>query len=681
MIRPIARSLLLAAALLSGNVATLSAEDGKGGRAPVEDNPSVDRLINDFRNGDNDKKHAALRALERLGPKAKAAVPDLIAALSSKEPGIRIGAVYALRAIGPDAREALPALRLVLREALKDDWGNASVAGAIVLISQTIDLETTRVLVAGNTPKSGQSLIIDYLGLHSAELVPHLIVLLDDMSAQVRERAAYCFWLMSRAEQGQDSLLKKMGDKGKPIAPALVKHLDDPDIAAATAIAKALTHVDAELGLKAIPTVVNWLKRAEKGFNEYAAVEILKPVAKPAIPQLIEALDNKDKGVRYSIAATVAQLPDAIEPIIKALQHEKPFIRAGAAQAIASKHQATSNQTAALVVALKDPEYVVRFAVADALVSLPSGDKMSEAVPVLLEVIGSGSEEEQTRAVHLLTRVGPAAKSAVPTLVKLLEDKRFSVRFEAALALTAIDEVERVKAVPVLIEGTESKVNTRQHQAAKSLALIGPPAKAAIPALEKLFTANYIHTRYCAAEAVALIDPSKTEAAVKVLVATLDDKKGQGMVRAYVLTALRKIGPAAKAALPRLNELLKDDDGPFVAEAAMTAICLVGDEAKEARAFLREHLSKASVDEYAYDFVDVFPQVVGGRARLFMNEVRMVFENAKNHNFQEHMCDSIADLGPAGKDLEPLLKEVISKSKRESTVKAAEKALKAITNK
>jgi HEAT repeat protein len=53
----------------------------------------------------------AALALEKIGPDARAAVPQLTIALNDSEWSVRRQAVLALGQIGPDAHPALPALR------------------------------------------------------------------------------------------------------------------------------------------------------------------------------------------------------------------------------------------------------------------------------------------------------------------------------------------------------------------------------------------------------------------------------------------------------------------------------------------------------------------------------------------------------------------------------------------
>ena len=123
----------------------VSAQDGKSGKAEAADSRSVDVHINDLRNGDIDTKVAAFRAIEALGPKAKAAVPDLIGAVQHPDGRVRYAAVSALAEIGPDAKAALPSLKLQLADAtLKQKFNAGALIGAVLRISTSIDLATAR---------------------------------------------------------------------------------------------------------------------------------------------------------------------------------------------------------------------------------------------------------------------------------------------------------------------------------------------------------------------------------------------------------------------------------------------------------------------------------------------------------------------------------------------------------
>jgi HEAT repeat protein len=60
---------------------------------------------------DPNMRYWAAQSLGQFGPAAKAAVPELIAALKDEDKMVRMGAGYALAEIGPAAADAVPALQ------------------------------------------------------------------------------------------------------------------------------------------------------------------------------------------------------------------------------------------------------------------------------------------------------------------------------------------------------------------------------------------------------------------------------------------------------------------------------------------------------------------------------------------------------------------------------------------
>jgi HEAT repeat protein len=75
--------------------------------------PALARLVFDR---DLDVGLAATKALERYGPAAKAAIPDLILALRATDARKRLAAIAALEGIGTDAKTAIPALSVALTD-------------------------------------------------------------------------------------------------------------------------------------------------------------------------------------------------------------------------------------------------------------------------------------------------------------------------------------------------------------------------------------------------------------------------------------------------------------------------------------------------------------------------------------------------------------------------------------
>ncbi len=83
----------------------------------ADDSKSPREWVAALRGDDPKAREAARWALYRLGPKAKEAVPDLIAALDDPRKAVREGALESLQAMGPAAAPAAAALARKLGDA------------------------------------------------------------------------------------------------------------------------------------------------------------------------------------------------------------------------------------------------------------------------------------------------------------------------------------------------------------------------------------------------------------------------------------------------------------------------------------------------------------------------------------------------------------------------------------
>ncbi len=130
------------------------------------------------------------------------------------------------------------------------------------------------------------------------------------------------------------------------------------------------------------------------------------------------------------------------------------------------------------------------------------------------------------------------------------------MRRQAAYTLSAFGP-NAEPAVPALIAALESDDAEVQQKAAYTLGAIGEKAKSAAPkVLDAIRQTSALDLRVKATNAIQRIDPTATDLAVTILIATLNDPDSG--VRMSSAAALQTIGPKANAALPTLKELLND---------------------------------------------------------------------------------------------------------------------------
>ena len=152
-----------------------------------------------------------------------------------------------------------------------------------------------------------------------------------------------------------------------------------------------------------------------------------------------------------------------------------------------------------------------------------------------------------------------------------------SLRSGAVLALASILPKEEPSAKQVLPALSDSDWTVRRA-AAQALGKMGPPARSAVPTLFKMLESET--DRDWARQALRDIDDAEP-AALPILIAAL--KGEERSARYYAVFFLKKLGPAAKDALPDLRKLAEDDSRRF-RDSVQAAIASIeaGDVATDA---------------------------------------------------------------------------------------------------
>jgi HEAT repeat protein/WD40 repeat protein len=269
-----------------------------------------------------------------------------------------------------------------------------------------------------------------------------------------------------------------------------------------------------------------------------------------ALQPLSDALRDPDTSVRLEAATALGQFgPDAVPALAKALKDSDELLRRDVCGALAAIGPEAKAAVPALVGALKDPSPIVRLA-----------------------------------AVRALGEIGQWTKEVVDALAAILRDKNAMIR---AAAVTALGETGKPGVASLQEALTDENAGVR-NEAAFMLGQLGPEAKPAIVPLRRLLKDTEPGVRIGAACALARISPEDTKSSVALLVDGLKDAKNFRLLGG-ITSALGRIGPQAKAAVPALIELLREG-GPDLKPLAAEALGCIGPEAKLAVPLLIEAL-------------------------------------------------------------------------------------------
>jgi serine/threonine protein kinase/HEAT repeat protein len=332
----------------------------------------ISTLIEALGHEDVSVREWAAIAVRDVGPPAAEAVPALMAALEDNMSGIRDWAAMALGSIGPAAKEALPALLVALRDT--NTFLRAAAAGAIGAI-----------------------------GTAAESAIPDLINAIKDENRNVRCRAA--------------EALGEMGSLARGALSVLLEALEDRDVSAADAASAALRKI----------------------IGGPAAVVVepaMPPSSSTAGADLVRALKDKDRDVRWRAAIALGETPASSEVVlalVEAIEDPDDTVRWEAVKALGKLGSGAKEAVPALAAALYDEDEIFRHHAASALAAM--GPDAEAAVPALIRAFRHTPEGEPVQVVEALIRIG---RGAVAALVEALKDENPRIRGKAAETLTRI---------------------------------------------------------------------------------------------------------------------------------------------------------------------------------------------------------------------------------------------------
>jgi HEAT repeat protein len=537
--------------------------------------PALDALVKALADEEPRVRWHAARAIGLIGHEAAPAIPALVKLLADSDP---VTVTQAAAAIGhvreDDERSEIPgadqeryaaavdplvttlmhpdprARRAAARALRELETSRADLLAAVR--SQLADAEPAAVLPALHT-----------LADMEEDAVPFLIEALADPKSR--------YWA--------EVVLAEIGPEAAAAVEPLAKIAGDSLIEDKVQSILALAAIG-EPAIVATPQIVAALGSPDASLRYVAAYALGKLRAKDADAALEEAAGSDDQFLASLATWARAMIhPDdaalrgqAVDRLDDELTDDSPRLRQAAIQGLsglaASLDEPSRRELAAkLIGSLSDPIPSVGLAAGGALIRL-GGD----AVGALSEALAV--PDKRNAAMEILAELDAAALPALEAMIAGLSDEDPSYRGNAAMAIAALGPAAKA-AVPALekLLGDEAASPESRYPAAYALGSIGPEAVAVEPLLRKLSeSGDEMLATVCvwAALKIKPEDASLFDAAIPKLRQAL--QREQELARLEAAVALGEIGPRAATALPMLEMLAEEDPSRTVRAAAEEAV-------------------------------------------------------------------------------------------------------------
>jgi HEAT repeat protein len=424
-------------------------------------------------------RSAAVEALEKMGAKARPALPEVLRLMrADPEEIVRGQAGEAAGAIAPGDPDVQKALFDLTRD--REQYAREGAIKGLSLARPEAKRAIPRLIEIAVDDENYScrdlaiQLLAEYGPVEAKPAVPAIIAALEeDPSEEVCKTAA--------------DALSRLGRGDAAVIAALIEAADDDDAGVRACVFLALTVADPE-GKTVLPVLIRALKDMD-GTGEAAALALgtMDPkAAAPAIPALIEAL-QRDGKVRPDSGALEA-VADAL-----ALGTKDP--------------KAAGPSIPALIEALRfRPASGALDEVAETLGEF--GPAARAAVPRLREL---ALKSKSGSALFALTRIEPKGQATAQALESASRDENESVRAVAAGAMGRVTKEAERQASELMawVNMMEAEEHPEYSLAgARSLSLLGPAAKAAVPALLEMRGKSRGPRRGMLTRIVLRIDPN-----------------------------------------------------------------------------------------------------------------------------------------------------------------------------
>ena len=437
---------------------------------------------------DRTARATAMNTLATIAPDREWLITSLVNALGNGDEEERLSVFRALKKMGPLAKAAIPALEELCRSDIRlrssaDEVLDAILAEDVKRFRSDIDPRVVSMLLGiGTDDMDADRQAGATLTSLGQQAVPDLIRVLSDKKYRLRSKAAYALAIIGPDVSGTDEAI-----------PHLIELTDDYSPRARYSAVRALAAIDAPANVT-LPVFLKALHDDDHQVVGEAAKALTEmgPEAKPALPALVEAM--KQEG-RASLAASVisdigpdASLVPALLQIVKKGQSDtRDGSRASAMHVLRLLGPAAEDATADLVPILRNEgDQDLRVQAAQVLGAI--GVEAAEAVPDLKKIALDDRRDWGIRlaCAGALKRVDPESVEAVSIIREAMDEESLEVRHGAVTALAAINPTADEEVVRLLGKALSDPDADIRYKAILTLTLNGANTRPIIPAIRRV---------------------------------------------------------------------------------------------------------------------------------------------------------------------------------------------------
>ena len=402
--------------------------------------------------------------------------------------------------------------------------------------------------------ENGATVLID-LGLSSPEVIRALILDLQDENDDIRDNAITAtFSLQSSSPDLTQALTKNLNHENhwtrittvkmlgylKPCSPEIVEALitvlqEDTDPIVRSNAVTAIINLQSSLN-RAIPVLIATLQK-DHPWVRICAAKALGELRQPS-PDVIEALiisfQDEDPKIRESVVHPLVQLgslslSEVIEPLVRALQSDRPWIKKGAAEVLGNLRQPSCKIISLLTTASQD-----------------------------------SNDEVRSSAVKALRQLTPLSLEVISPLITALQHTDNTIRRKAAQESGYLGQSSPMinQALVTALHDTDSVVRSNT---VKSLGQLRPSSQEVITSLISALRDNDENVRRNATQALGKVGSSSSEV-IQALITSLQNTSAERDVRVNVIRALGQLGSSTEV-VQALIQILSNSDNIVRSEA------------------------------------------------------------------------------------------------------------------